>query len=201
MKVWLDGCADPSKLALRGKTRAYLLNTTGHVDLTLRDLTLFGGTFAAPQADLRLERVQMLFPSANRRVLDDEGFSAAETVLDFNKAHGSLTMLNSSVAWADATPLFNRVGKSALVRDCRFSRIGYALGESATLSDGGQSSELVFEHNSVDMFNTFVAITPGLHATIQYNVFSRQTPSVDGVGSTAGAEPSPPLLSSTRTRR
>ena len=90
-------------------------------------------------------------------------------------------MLNSSVAWADATPIFNRVGPRALVRDCRFSRIGYALGESATLSDGGQSSELVFDHNTVDRFNTFVAITPGLRATISYNVFAHQTPSVDGV--------------------
>ena len=50
LRVWLDGCADPRSVELRGKTRAYLLNATRGTRLTLRRLTLFGGTFAAPQA-------------------------------------------------------------------------------------------------------------------------------------------------------
>lgn len=28
LHVWLDGCADPSTVAFRGKTRAYLINVT-----------------------------------------------------------------------------------------------------------------------------------------------------------------------------
>ena len=59
-------------------------------------------------------------------------------------------------------------------------RTGYALGSSASLSDGGESSGLLFSRNSVKTFNSFVGITPGLRSTIEYNEFAYQTPSVDG---------------------
>ena len=57
---------------------------------------------------------------------------------------------------------------------------GYALGSSASLSDGGESTGLLFARNSVKRFNSFVGITPGLKSTIEYNEFAYQTPSVDG---------------------
>jgi len=85
------GCdAMRCEVGLRGKTRSYLLNGTRGTRLALRHLILFGGTFAAPQADVVMERVAMVHPSANRRVLGEAGATAAPTVLDFNKVSRDL---------------------------------------------------------------------------------------------------------------
>jgi len=74
--------------------------------------------------------------------------------------------VNSTFEWNDHVHLFDRVGKGAFFSDCTFMRQGYALGESATLSDGGLAAGLVFQHNLVTIFNSFVGITPGLTSTL-----------------------------------
>merc|ERR1740117_1849266 len=102
--------------------------------------------------------------------------------LNFNKVAGSLRMLDSTVAWDASLVPFNRLGQNAHFSGNLFTRNGYALGESASLSDGGTASGIVFEHNTVTHFNAFVGITPGLMTTVAYNTFSHQRPSVDGAG-------------------
>ena len=58
--------------------------------LTLRNITLFAGTFSAPHATLVLDNVKMLHPQANQRVLGEAGDTAASTILDFNSARGTM---------------------------------------------------------------------------------------------------------------
>ena len=182
LQVWLDGCADPRTASLRGKTRSYLLNATRATRLSLSHVTLYAGTLGTTEAAwwLSMDHVRMAFPSANRRVLDEEGATAAPLVLRANEAGGGLTLANCSFEWWDAIVPFDVVGDGARVSDCSFVRGGYALGESASLSDGGRSDGLVFERNEVTIFNSFVGLTPGTHALVEYNEFSRQTPCVDG---------------------
>ena len=116
-----------------------------------------------------LDNVKMLFPAANRRVLDEVGITSAETLVNMEvggSTGGRLRAVNSTFEWNDHVHLFDRVGKGAFFSDCTFMRQGYALGESATLSDGGQAAGLVFQHNLVTIFNSFVGITPGLTSTL-----------------------------------
>ena len=81
LHVWLDSCADPRTLSFRGKVRDYLVNSSHVSPLRLERLTLWGGTLATQQSDLELDTVEMLFPTANRRVLDEVGMLRAETLL------------------------------------------------------------------------------------------------------------------------
>jgi len=95
---------------------------------------------------------------------------------------GSIRMYNSIVAWDASVSPFDQVGKNAHFSGNLFTRNGYALAENAAVGDGGSSNGLIFEHNTVTHFNSFAAVTPGDTATIAYNIFSYQRPSVDGAG-------------------
>ena len=53
--------------------RDYLLNSSHVSPLRLERLTLWGGTLATQQTDLELDTVEMLFPTANRRAVDEVG--------------------------------------------------------------------------------------------------------------------------------
>ena len=66
-------CADPSKLSFRGKAREYLINATQlpSPGLRLEKMALWGGTVAVVRSELTLDTVNVLFPTANRRVLDE----------------------------------------------------------------------------------------------------------------------------------
>ena len=92
--VWLDGCTDPASVQLRGKTRSYLLNAS-RVLVTLKDVTLFGGTVNFAGSDVVLDTADLLFPTFNRRVLGEPGLLAADTVLQMSSARGSFSMTSS----------------------------------------------------------------------------------------------------------
>ena len=180
LHVWLDSCADPRTLSFRGKVRDYLLNSSHVSPLRLERLTLWGGTLATQQTDLELDTVEMLFPTANRRVVDEVGTLRAETLLRNNQARGTLSMTNSTLEWSDGTVPMTNVGPGAVIRNCLFRRNNYAIGDSACVSDGGNSDGMVFERNTVSLFNSFSGITPGLHSTLELNDFSGQGPDADG---------------------
>ena len=182
LRVWLDACADPSAAQMRGKAHSYLINATRRTRLTLQRMSLFAGSLAARQCDLTMDEVDLRFPSANRRTLDEAGDTTAPIVLEHNAQHGSLRVTNCTFDWFDAVVPLNRVGEAAYIADTVFSRSAYALGESASLSDSGRSSGLVFEHNTIRTFNAFAGLTPGLRATVAYNHISGQSPAVDGAG-------------------
>ena len=194
LRVWLESCASPSTVEMRGKAHAYLINATRRTRLTLERMSLFGGSLSAPQSDLALNQVQMLYPSANRRVLDEIGDTTAPIVLEANVQRGSLRVTNCTFDWFDAVAPLNRIGDSAFVADTLFSRSAYALGESASLSDGGKSAGLLFEYNTIRTFNSFVGLTPGLRSTVAYNRISGQTPAVDGAGVHVHIQPQNGLL-------
>jgi hypothetical protein len=185
LKVWLDGCAAPSSVALRGKRMDYLLNVTARkVALSLADVTLWGATLAAPQATLSLDGVELLHPQAMRNTLGVVGAAglAAETTLKFNSAAGSLRMVNSTVEWSQSVTPLDLLGRNAFVSDCRFLRSGYNGGLSASLGDGGMGTGLVFQHNAVQLFNSFTGLTPGLKSTVAYNIFAHGSTLADGAG-------------------
>ena len=54
------------------------------------------------------------------------------------------------------------------------------MGTSASLDDHNSPRNLLFENNTVEYFNAFTGITPGLQATIRNNLFHHQGPPVDG---------------------
>ena len=141
------------------------------IALTLSNLALWGGTFAAVQSKVSLENVLILHPNANKYTLGISGAdaAAAETSLNNNKALGSFSAVNSTFEWFQSTIPFDRLGQNPFVSDCTFLRNGYALGLSASLGDGGQSSGLIFQHNTIRLFNSFTGLTPGLVSTIAYN--------------------------------
>jgi hypothetical protein len=180
--VWLDQCADPSKLSFRGKVQEYLINGTQlpSPGLKIEKLAMWGGTLAVVRSQLELNTVDMLFPTANRRVLDEPGPLRADTQLMNNPAHGRLIMINSSLEWADGTVPLNLIGNNAVIRNNLFRRNNYAIGDGASISDGGNSAGMLFERNTIALFNSFSGITPGLHATIRLNEFYGQGTEADG---------------------
>ena len=190
VKVWLDGCADPNTVKLRTKRLDYLFEATtptgnpSKIDLTLSNLALWGGTFAAIQSRVKLDHMLLAHPNANKFGLGASGTeaAAAETTLNNNKEQGTFQATNSTFEWSQATILFDRLGKDPFVSDCKFLRQGYSLGLSASLGDGGLSSGLVFQHNEIRLFNSFTGLTPGLVSTIAYNDISRGASDVDGAG-------------------
>ena len=64
--------------------------------------------------------------------------------------------------------MFDLLGTNPYFSDCTFLRSMYSLGETATVSDGGKSAGMIFQHNTIKLLNSFVGITPGLVATIAY---------------------------------
>ena len=180
--IWLDNCADPSHLTFRGKVREYLINGTQlpSPGLRIEKLTMWGGTFAVLRSNLTLDTVDLLFPTANRRVLGEAGMLRANTLLMNNPAHGHFTMINSTLEWADGTVPLNLIGNGAVFRNNLFRRNGYAIGDGASISDGGNSDGMLFERNTIALFNSFSGITPGLHSTIRLNEFWGQGTDADG---------------------
>ena len=180
--VWLDNCADPNKLSFRGKVGEYLLNATQlpSPGLKIEKLAMWAGTVAVVRTELTLDTVHMLFPTANRRVLDETGMLRADTKLMNNPAHGRLTMINSTLEWADGTVPLNLIGNNAIIRNNLFRRNGYAIGDGASISDGGNSDGMLFERNTIALFNSFSGITPGRHAIIRLNEFYGQGTEADG---------------------
>merc|ERR1719440_181496 len=181
LRVWLPGCASPESKTFRVKTpeRAYVLNATGKGQLALRNIGIFGQTIATNHVDLRISSVSWLFPTSAARVLGDIT-SPATTSLIMNKVGGSIEMVNSTYAFADAVTPFPFVGVNAVFENNVWYGNGYACGESATVSDRGITDGLSFFRNTVRKFNSFVGITPGLHANIELNRFSEQGTVVDG---------------------
>ena len=62
VSMWLEGCKDPntSGVKLRGKARDYLLSVkVKKTKIVLEGVVLWGGTFAAAQADVVLSRALM----------------------------------------------------------------------------------------------------------------------------------------------
>ena len=176
VSVWLEGCVDPSKVQVRGKVRDYLVSVTKKkAKLKMQRLVLWGGTLKAPQTNLILDRIVMAHPSANRYVLGEIGMTAAETVLQFNEGSGSLRMTNSTMEWSQSVTPLDKLGVAPYFSDNDFLRSGYSLGLSASLGDKANSRGLVFQHNTVRLFNSFTGITPGLVSTVAYNVFGQQT--------------------------
>eukprot|EP00756_Hemistasia_phaeocysticola_P003218 Hpha_TRINITY_DN1212_c0_g1::TRINITY_DN1212_c0_g1_i1::g.44785::m.44785 len=181
--VWLEGCKDPSTVAMRGKVRDYIFKTSrSKLNVKLSDIVLWGATFEISQTNIALDRVGMYHPQAHRYVLGEEGMTAAETWLNATSKYGKLTATNSTFEWGQTVVPFDRIGKGSFVSDCAFLRGQYALGQSASVGDGGSASELVFQHNTVRLFNSFSGIEPGLKSTVAYNEFAFQKPSVDGAG-------------------
>ena len=180
--VWLDRCADPNELSFRGKVREYLINATQlpSPGLRIEKLALWAGTAAVIRSELTLDTVDVLFPTANRRVLDEAGMLRADTQLLNNPAHGRLTMINSTLEWADGTVPLNLIGNGAVFRNNLFRRNGYAIGDGASISDGGNSDGMLFERNTIALFNSFSGITPGLRSTIRLNDFYGQGTEADG---------------------
>lgn len=185
--VWLEGCRDPSSVTVRGKVRDYIMSVSGRsasqhksVSVTLSGVVMWGGTFQSSQANIVLDHVRMLHPQAHKYVIGEVGATAAETWLNNSHAFGGFRATNSTFEWGQTVAPFNRIGEGAFVSDCAFLRGQYALGESASLSDGGGSGGLVFQHNAVRLFNSFSGLTPGLTSTVAYNEFAFQRPSVDG---------------------
>jgi hypothetical protein len=74
----------------------------------------------------------------------------------------------------------NLVGANAVFRNNLFRRNGYAIGDGASISDGGLSTGMIFERNTVALFNSFSGITPGLKATLRLNEFYGQGTEADG---------------------
>ena len=182
IRVWLDNCTNPSPLTFRGKVRDYLINGTQlpSPGLRLEKLAMWGGTFAVLRSKLTLDTVDVLFPTANRRVLGEPGMLRASTLLMNTPAQGQFTMINSTLEWADGTVPLNLVGNGAVFRNNLFRRNGYAIGDGASISDGGNSDGMLFERNTVALFNSFSGITPGLHSTIRLNEFWGQGTDADG---------------------
>ena len=60
------------------------------------------------------------------------GLLRADTQLMNNPAHGRLTMINSTLEWADGTVPLNLIGNGAVVRNSLFRRNGHAIGDGAS---------------------------------------------------------------------
>jgi len=58
------------------------------------------------------------------------------------------TVAAGSFSWFDAVNPFDRLGANPRFEGCVFARSGYALGSSASLSDGGGSDGLRFVRNT-----------------------------------------------------
>ena len=149
LRVWLEGCKDPASVNFRWKRLDYLFTaTTGahgnpsRISLALSHLALWGATFAAVQSKVSFDNVLMAHPNANKYTLGSSGVdgAAAETSLNNNKESGSFSATNSTFEWFQSTIPFDRLGEQPFISDCSFLRNGYALGLSASLGDGGQSS-------------------------------------------------------------
>jgi hypothetical protein len=71
------------------------------------------GTLAVQRSELALDTVEMLFPTANRRVLDEVGPVRAGISLMNNPHVGRISMVNSTLEWADGCgrPLVHRYGQ------------------------------------------------------------------------------------------
>jgi len=185
LHVWLDSCADPNERSFRGKVRQHLLNATrlqsrNHAaQLTLAHLVTWAGSLSLPQTDVTLDTVQLLYPTWHRRSLDELGLTEGMD-LRFSETRGSIRVIDSVIAWDASVVPFDKVGQNAYFSGNLFTRNGYALSESASLSDRALARGLIFEHNTVTHFNAFVGITPPLESTISYNLFRYQRPSVDG---------------------
>ena len=91
------------------------------------NLTLWGGTFSAIRADVHLDTVKMLFPAANRRVLDEVGVTSAETLVNLDtggSTGGSLRipglgfMLTISRVFLDTNALFTVIFVVAMLVAC-----------------------------------------------------------------------------------
>ena len=91
-------------------------------------------------------------------------------------------MVNSTVEWSQSVTPLDLLGRNAFVSDCRFLRSGYNGGLSASLGDGGNGAGLIFQHNAVQLFNSFTGLTPGLTSTIAYSIFSHSAVFADGAG-------------------
>jgi hypothetical protein len=191
LRLWFAGCVDPrhgKAKSVRGRVTDYLLNATGigarHLGegafLRLEFLTLWGGALHVVQSNLELNTVQWLFPTASKRTLNQVGVIDAPIVLNNNLARGRIRMVNSTIEWHDGVVAFDRIGSGAIIRNCAFRRSSYAGGESAAVSDGGNSVGLQFIGNTVALFNSFSGVTPGKHAVITMNEFSDQGPTADG---------------------
>jgi hypothetical protein len=57
--------------------RPFLSAARGYPRLRVEDLAMWGGTMAVLRSELTLDTVDLLFPTANRRVLDETGMLRA----------------------------------------------------------------------------------------------------------------------------
>ena len=179
LMVWLPGCADPNKAAVRGKVRGFNLNATKS-QMNLKDLTLFATTFGATNSGVSLLNVTMNCPTFNKRGIGECG-PTGETWLHIDKRR-SFRMENSSVFFSDGPSVFNRYGDNAVLTNNLFRGSCYAVGSSASLDDHNGPRGLLFERNTIEHFNCFTAITPGYDATIRLNRFRHQGSHTDGAG-------------------
>jgi len=103
----------------------------------------------------------MAHPSATRYVSGISGMTAAETILKLNQKQGSITMINSTQEWSQSITPFDKIGMNPYFSDNLFLRQSYNLGLSASVGDEGKSRDLIFQHNTIALFNAFTGITPG----------------------------------------
>jgi hypothetical protein len=189
--LWLPNCGDPNQQQMRGKVRSYSLNASSTASLTIKDLTIFGTAFSSISTGLSLDTVQLLFPTASKRTLGEVS-DIASLITTSHKADRGLQITNSTIAWAETgassetagatknAAVFSTVGTNSRFVNNLWHACGYAGGSEATVSDQAGSSGMVYERNTVQYFNTFTCVTPGLRATITRNEFCHQGVAADG---------------------
>lgn len=107
---WPPACADPNAMTFRGKVHNYVLNAS-NAQLTLANLTLFGGTISSENVQLSLDTVRMAYPSFNTRSVSHDSLLDV-AVTKVTGAKSTIRMTNSTVMFHDGNgALFPAVGR------------------------------------------------------------------------------------------
>lgn len=177
LRAWLPNCANPNNVQLRMKARQVMVNTS-RCGLTLQNLTIRAATFTAFRADVLLDGVSLHFPTSSGRAAGNVGQSSV-TMVSNTPGVGSFSMYNSRMEWADSVCPLDTLGDKTRIVNSEFLRSGYAGGSCAVVGDAGQADVLI-EHNTMHLFNSFTAIVPGPRATVAFNDIGGQGAASDG---------------------
>lgn len=89
-------------------------------------------------------------------------------------------MYNSLVEWADSICTFDNLGSAPNIVNSEFLRMSYGGGSCAVVGDTLTSGGMLFDRNSVYLFNAFTAVVPGPRSVITMNRIGRQGAACDG---------------------